>query len=208
MSEILDMTETTQAKSDQLNAVDLVGAPKTILITGITKVNSETQPIIIDYEGGKGRPYKPCKGFRRGLIELWGKDGKQYVGRSLTLFCNASVVHKGQEVGGSQISHASHIDTKVKFLLILGRGRRTMHTVEPIKDTTKPKAVMSDTDLVEWCESLEACNDMNALSGIAKKIKAENYNDESRGRVMEEYTKAVTRIKNPEASTEEEGGAE
>jgi len=74
-------------------------------------------------------------------------------------------------------------------------------------DTAKPKAVMSETDLIEWCESLESCSDMNALSGIAKKIKDENYDDESRGRVMAEYTKAMTRIKNPEASTEEEKGA-
>ena len=128
---MLDMSETTKAKSDQLNSVDLV-APMTILITNITKVNDDQQPIAIDYEGGEGRPYKPSKGMRRGLVALWGLDGEKYIGRSMTLFCNPTVTWAGKEEGGIQISHASNIDKPVKFKLALARGKSTIHTVDPL----------------------------------------------------------------------------
>jgi hypothetical protein len=84
---MLDMTKTTEAKSDQLNAVDLTGAPKTITITDV-KIPGGDQPVIISYENDGGKPYKPCKGMRRGLVAIWGKDAEQYIGRSLTLVIN------------------------------------------------------------------------------------------------------------------------
>ena len=195
---MLDMSETTKAKSDQLNAVDLLGAPKTITITKVSKVNDDKQPIFIDYEGGEGRPYKPCLGMRRGLVALWGLDGEQYVGRKLTLFCNPSVKYAGKEEGGIQISHASHIDKPVKFKLVLTRGKSTMHKVEPLEDTTKPKASVTEEDFIMWCEAFEACNDMGSLSGVGAKIKASNYDADSSKRLKAEYTKAAARIRDAE----------
>ena len=198
---MLDMTETTKAKSDQLNSIDLV-APMTIKITNVTKVNDDKQPIFIDYEGGQGRPWKPCKGMRRGLVALWGKDGEKYIGRSLTLFCNPEVKYAGKAEGGIQISHASHIDKSVKFQLVLTRGKSTMHTVEPLQDTTTPKATMTDKDFIEWGETFDACNDMKSLAVIGGKIKAENYDEASSAKLKAEYSEAVKRIRDNEKGDE------
>jgi len=131
---MLDMSETTKAKSDQLNAADLIGAPMTITIAKVTKHDDDKQPIFVHYEGGEGRPWKPCLGMRRGLVAIWGVDGEKYTGRKLTLFCNPKVVYAGKEEGGIQISHASHIDKPVRFKLVLTRGKSTIHNVEPMAD--------------------------------------------------------------------------
>jgi len=77
---VLDITQTTQAKSDQLNAVDLVGAPKTITVTKVSLVEGD-QPVTINYRGDEGKPYKPCKGMRRALVAAWGK-GRRVLCRS------------------------------------------------------------------------------------------------------------------------------
>ena len=84
-----NMLSTIVPKSDQLNADDLIGEQrKTIKITQITvKEKGEDQPCSIDYEGDNGKPWKPCKGMRRVLIEVWkSADANTYIGRSLTLY--------------------------------------------------------------------------------------------------------------------------
>ena len=60
---MLDMTTTIEAKSDQLNADDLIGSPKTIKITTV-KACAGDQPIAVNYEGDNGKPYKPNKAMR------------------------------------------------------------------------------------------------------------------------------------------------
>ena len=200
---MLDMSETTKAKSDQLNSADLIGAPRTILITKVTKVNDEKQPIWIDYEGGEGRPYKPSLGFRRGLIAVWGKDGEAYVGKRATLFCEPSVQYGGKDDGGIRISHVSHIDKPVKFQLRISRHKSIMYTVKPLEDTTEPKAILKNEDFIEWCESFESCADMKLLSEVAGKIKKENYDKDSSAKLMVEYTKAVERIRKQSEKGEE-----
>jgi len=195
---MLDMSETTKAKSDQLNSVDLIGNPITITITGVTKVDDDKQPIFIDYEGGQGRPYKPCLGMRRGLVAAWGLDGNAYVGRSLTLFCNPSVKYGGKEEGGIQISHASHIDKPVKFKLVLTRGKSTIHTIEPLESTLKIKNEITEEDFIMWSEAFESCTNMAALSDVGKKIKEKAYDEKSSERLGVEYKKSVDRIRTEE----------
>lgn len=88
----VDLTQTIIAKSDQLNADDLVGAdPVTIKITRVQITGSAEQPIAISYEGDNGKPYMPGKSMRRVLVHAWGTDGAVYVGRSLTLYRDPEV---------------------------------------------------------------------------------------------------------------------
>ena len=60
MNDVIDMSRFIEAKSDQLNADDLIGAPRTITITRVTG-NDGDQPVSIFYEGDGGKPFKPCK---------------------------------------------------------------------------------------------------------------------------------------------------
>jgi len=67
---MIDLTKTIEAKSDQLNADDLIGNSRTIKIKGV-KVIAGDQPVVISYEGDEGKPWKPCKGMRRIMAGLW-----------------------------------------------------------------------------------------------------------------------------------------
>ena len=107
---MLDISSTILSKSDQLNASDLIGNDMILNVTDVRIVNSDDQPLVIDYTDSQGRPYKPCKSMRRVLAGLWGKDASQWIGRSLAVYNEPSVKWAGKQEGGIRIKSMSHID--------------------------------------------------------------------------------------------------
>lgn len=128
---MIDLSPTIAAKSNQLNADDLLGGAITVKITNVSKVEGE-QPVAISYEGDNGKPFMPCKSMRRVLIGIWGRDGNQYVGRSLTLYRDATVTFGGQAVGGIRISHMSNITAPVTLSLTATKKSKKPFTVKPL----------------------------------------------------------------------------
>lgn len=129
MNDITDLSSTIKPKSDQLNADDLLTGPITVKITDV-KGGTVEQPVHIYIEGQQ--PYKPCKGMRRVLINAWGKNGKEWIGKSATLFCNPDVKWAGVALGGIEISHLSHISKPSTMMLTKARGRKSGFTVQPL----------------------------------------------------------------------------
>ena len=125
--EIMDLSDTIQAKSDQLNAVDILGGPITIKITKVVSKAGTDQPTSIYYEGDEGKPYKPCLGMRRILVDLWGRCNPK--GRMLTLFCEPTVTYSGKSVGGIEISHMSNITKEYKKPVRLNGSAVKMVTI-------------------------------------------------------------------------------
>lgn len=129
-----DLRPTIVPKSDQLNAEQLLGTSMVITVTRVDISTSPEQPVTIHYEGENGRPFKPCKTMRKLLVFAWGENGNHWAGRSMQLFCDPSVKFGGDEVGGIRISHLSHIDKALKVSLTATRGKKTLYTVEKLKD--------------------------------------------------------------------------
>ena len=121
MNDASNLRDTVIAKSDQLNADDLIGGPITDTVTSVSRGNSE-QPVVIGITGQ--RPYKPCKSMRRVLITAWGDDGRVWVGRSMTLYCDPDVMFGGVKVGGIRISHLSHIDSDLIVGMNIKKGKK------------------------------------------------------------------------------------
>lgn len=137
-----DMLRTIIPKSNQLNADDLIaGQTKTIKITKVSIAAGE-QPIAINYEGDNGKPYMPCKSMRRVLVNVWGSDGNQYVGRRMTLYTDPKVTYGGVAVGGIRISHMSHMTEEKVMALTASKSNRKPYVVRPLKeekvDAAKP----------------------------------------------------------------------
>lgn len=105
------LLETIIAKSDQLNAVDLIGGPITVTVQSVKK-GEQDQPVMIGI--GDRQPYKPCKSMRRVLIACWGANPATWIGRQMTLFCDAQVKWGGESVGGIRISNLSHLKTQMQ----------------------------------------------------------------------------------------------
>lgn len=134
-----DLTHTIAAKSDQLNAGDLIGGAITVEVTKVALASTE-QPVAVNYKGDNGKPFYPCKTMRRVMIHLWGADGNAYVGRKMTLFRDPKVIFGGAEVGGIRISHMSHIDAPVTMTLTATKKSKKPYTVLPlVEGVAKPK---------------------------------------------------------------------
>ena len=140
---MVDLSSTIKPKSDQLNADDLIGVAMTIKVTAVKRVetsDNEAQPIAISFEGDGGKPYKPCKSMRRVLVQVWGKDGQSYVGKSMTIYRDEKVKFGGAEVGGIRISHMSGINDKITLALTASKANRKPFTVHPMAVKSAPAA--------------------------------------------------------------------
>lgn len=151
---IEDLRHTVKPKSDQLNADDLIGESITVTIQNVRLSDTADQPIILDIGGGY-QPYKPCKSMRRLMIFAWGKDGRQWIGRSMTLYNDPTVTWAGQAVGGIRISNLSHIDKPLSVALTATRGKRKPFTVKPLKLPDYPAADF-DKNLPAWKKAIES----------------------------------------------------
>jgi len=125
-----DLSSTVIAKSDQLNADELI-EPITITVTKVDKVSAKDQPVHIHSVGIQ--PYKPCLTMRRMLIAAWGKYKDEWVGRSMVLYCDPEVMWAGKEQGGVRVSHVSHISEPVSKMLAVTRGRKKLFTLLPLE---------------------------------------------------------------------------
>jgi len=199
---MIDISKACEPKSDQTNFDDLVGGSRTIKITEVKVVEGE-QPVHICYEGGEGRPYKPCKSMIRVLVKVWGKDASTYAGRSLTLFGDGGVKWAGSEVGGIRISHMSDIPKQkltikgiFKMMLTKSRGKREMYKVMPLE--TEPENEMKDAGFKVLSGRVTSSKNMAELSEVAADIKAGNYDKAGRDRIKAVYSSAVERIRGEE----------
>ncbi|MFI6304330.1 hypothetical protein ACIBCH_20865 [Amycolatopsis thailandensis] len=147
----MDLTDTIAPTSDQLDAVDLLSGPRTFTIDSISKGNAE-QPVnikLVEFP----RVWRPGKSMRRVLVACWGADGSKYVGRRVTLYCDPKVQFGGQAVGGTRISHLSHLDRKKQVPLLVTRGKSAIFVVEPLVETTEDRVAEYKR---EWKTATEA----------------------------------------------------
>lgn len=129
MSNDNDLSDTIIAKSDQLNASDLI-EPITITVTRVDKTASKDQPVLVHSEGRQ--PFKPCLTMRRMLVAAWGKLKDEWVGRSMIIYCDPEVMWAGKANGGIRVSHVSHINEPINRMLNVSSGRKSMFTLLPL----------------------------------------------------------------------------
>ena len=184
---MLDMTDTIEAKSDQMNFVDLV-APKTVTITGVKKVAGD-QPVHIICDDDAEKPWKPCKNMRRVMVQIWGKDGEKYIGQKLTLFNDPSVRWAGKELGGIRISQATGIDKPFKVMLPISKGKFAPFAVEPM--IVKPKTKLTDEVFDGFCADMEKATTMPELAEVAKQIKDGDFDKDGSAKLRQAYQDAV-----------------
>jgi hypothetical protein len=134
----MNITDTLAAKSDQLNAVDIIGAEPVIKVRAVT-VGKGEQPIAIFFDGDNNRPWKPSKGMRRILAAGWGLESESWIGKSAKIFYEPSVIYAGQEVGGVRIRALSDIPAAgLSCALTISRTKRQSYHVPLLVVEVKP----------------------------------------------------------------------
>ena len=152
-NDVTNLRDTILAKSDQLNADDIIGTGITITVTAVKRGDSAEQPVVIHYQGDNGRPYKPCKTMRRVLIAGWGENGSAWVGRSMSLYNEPSVKFGGVAVGGIRISHMTDIGNGISMATNASKGKKKEVIIQPLKAQAPSKPAISDD---QWPQVLAA----------------------------------------------------
>lgn len=130
---MVDVSATIVAKSDQVNADDLMGVGHTITIR-ITraKINpGEDQPWSLQFEGSD-KVYRPSKGMRRIMAEAWGLESDNYVGQRLKLFRDPEVRFGKDTVGGIRIGAMTGISARKTFVVAVSKGQRRPFPVDAL----------------------------------------------------------------------------
>jgi hypothetical protein len=187
-----DLSKTIIPKSDQLNADDLIVNSKLITIKSV-KVTDGEQCVSIGYDGDEGKPWKPCKSMRRVLIECWGANGDNYIGRQAVLYRDPTVKWAGVDYGGIRISQLSHINEQKTLMITVSRGKRVPFIIKPI--ITEPLNELTDEKFEEYKTLIEAAQSVKELAPIAAQIKLARYTAEGAAKIRVEYDAALKRIR-------------
>lgn len=164
----MDISDTIAPTSDQLDAVDLLSGPRTFTITKVSRGSAE-QPVQI-HLAEFPRPWRPGKSMRRVLVAAWGPDASVYVGRKVRLYCDPNVKFGGERVGGTRISHMSHLKERLSVPLLISRGKSAMWTVEPLTEHAAPAVPTAEQIATADREQLAAW--WRAHPGLRKQIEA------------------------------------
>jgi hypothetical protein len=128
-----DLSETLVAKSDQLNADDLVGGPITVQILDAKKGDSIEQPVAYRLSGDH-KPWKPCKTLRRILASITGSTmARAPVGRWVTLYRDPDVQWGGKASGGIRMESISGIDRPHSIVLAVNSKQKKEYRTLPLK---------------------------------------------------------------------------
>lgn len=157
----MDVSAAIVAKSDQINAIDLVGRDVTVTITDV-KPGPADQPVhIITDAYGPSRPFKASKTALRDIVQAWGTDSKVWIGRRMTLFNDAEVLWAGQAVGGIRIRAMSHIDKAFEAKHIITRGKSKKVMIQPL-----PHAPTAPDTVTRALNAITAATDAATLNSI------------------------------------------
>ncbi len=129
----MDISAALAPKSDQLDAVDLLGSPPQVFtITSVSEGSAE-QPVQIGLAEFP-RVWRPSKGMLRVLAHCWGKVTAEWVGRRVELYTDPDVMFGPDRVGGVRISRLSHIEKRTSVPMIVKRGKSGSWNVDPLPD--------------------------------------------------------------------------
>ena len=128
----MDISDTLTPTSDQLDAVELLGGPRTFTVESVSKVEGE-QPLNVRLAEFP-RPWRPGKSMRRILGYCWGTDASKWAGRRVQLYCDPGVMFGKDRVGGTRISALSHIDRPKDIPLPVSRGKSQTYHVDVLPD--------------------------------------------------------------------------
>jgi hypothetical protein len=164
------MKITAEPKSDQWNADDFIGGPRTFTIAGV-KAGTAEQKYDIELIEGQGRSWRPPLTVLRLLIAAWGDEASNWSGRRVTLYRDESIRFGSDEVGGIRVSHMSDLPSGNKpftVKLTSTRGRRASHTVDPL-----PPSISADA-VAEFERRIADATTVQELAAVGADLKAQD----------------------------------
>ena len=166
------LEEALAPRSDQLNADDLIPGPRVLKITGARISNEDRgKRVVIDYEGGKGKPWKACKTMGRAMVLAWAiTDESQLIGKSVRVFRDPDVKFGDQgAVGGIRISHMSDISGPVTMKLTVSQGKKGAFTFHPLVTDATPDNAKVTAWVAGYITRTTACANVDEINALVNK---------------------------------------
>ena len=143
----MNLSQAIIARSDQLNADDLINGPRTFTIKEVRRGDADQPVAIVLAEFPEKRPFKPSKTVLRLLAYAWGEETDDWPENPrLTLYRDEKVKWAGQEIGGIRVSHLSHIDKPLKVALAESKGKKSLWRVDPLPADAPSSPVVSEKE--------------------------------------------------------------
>ena len=130
----LDVTKMCAAKSDQINAIDLISGPRIAKITDVKIFTETDQPIHVILDGDTKRPWKCSKTSVRTLAALYSHDASKWIGKHIEIYCDETVLWGGQPVGGVRQSKAEGITSPKRLQLTRSRQKKESVVINPLTE--------------------------------------------------------------------------
>lgn len=191
---MVDISNTIKAKSDQLNAGDLIGGPVIVKVIEVIS-RSGDQPVSIRIDGGL-QPFKPCLSMRRVLAKLWGVETDAWIGKSMVLFNDPTVIWAGKPEGGIRISHLEGITKAEEVPVRASKRAVTRYMVEPLViQQAQPEQKAPTFETIK--ELMNNCNDLNGMQAYGDLIKehAASFDKDQLSFLRQHYADCVELIK-------------
>lgn len=131
----IELLETAQARSDQINSDDLINTHVDVTIKAVQRGPTKEQALQIALEE-TDKFYRPSKTFRRALIGCFGDEPANWIGQRIRLIRNPDTTFGGVKVGGIEVSHAS-VAAPIVLMLSTKRGKKSAVSIDVIPPIQK-----------------------------------------------------------------------
>ena len=182
MSVDVDIRAATKPKSDQLNYETFLTGPQTFTVSKVTPGDRD-HPVFIHMNECPATPYKPSKGMLKCIAQPdgWGDKSSQWVGKSITLYGDPTVIYGGVEVGGIKVAALSDINGDYETLISARRGIRKPHLIKKLEIAYYDPAKF-DANLPAWIAAI-AGGKATADAIIAKVEQSGKLTDEQKDKI-------------------------
>lgn len=172
---MIDMSSVIIAKSDQINAADLIGTSRTVTIAGVKLTGAEQATEI--RLANEDKVWRPNKNTVRIMARAWGNDGEKWIGRSATLYCDPKVKFGKDTPGGIRISHLSGLRDRMTVCLQERKGQLKTYEIEPLQveqatEAGDDREAKASSWVASYITKVNACTD--GISLHALNVKASN----------------------------------
>lgn len=128
------MKITVETRSDQWNAQDFLGGPKTFTVEAV-KPGTGPNGLYDVVLQGETRLWRPAKTVIDVMNALWGDEDTDWMGKRVALYNEESVSFGKDQVGGIRVCGASGITEPKKFRVREKKmGSPKIYTIQPLPD--------------------------------------------------------------------------
>lgn len=170
------MKISAEPRSDQWNGDDFVNGKAKVFTIAEVRHGSAEQKYDIVLAEGEGRVWRPPLTVLRILMDAWGDESDEWIGRRVALYRESSVTFGKEKVGGIRISHMSDLPEGKPFEhdSTVTRGRKQKVVIKPLADAPTPANLppITDDDALDFGRAISEAASVDELNKVGAELKS------------------------------------